>query len=386
MKTIFFRTSRILLALGIGSLLFIVLSYAGAKSKGPLDDMAILLNKNVARIEKNIVDTRQSRSASLQWFDKYRMNKEKLNKSDLILLGAYDDHTVESYESIISLEDAMKTKLPMISLYTAWGSKRTEVFPTLRAQAISDLGSIPVITWEPWIDDFDPQMFQVPSDAATKNVGGLKAIAEGKFDAYIDKWATDAKVYSNPFFLRFGHEMNDPYRYPWGPQNNKPAEYIAAWKHVRERFHKIGAENAIWVWSPHPAYSYNEFYPGDEYVDWIGTTTINYGTIAPWSQWWSFDDVFGKFYNDVSSHKKPIILTEFGSLAVGGDRAQWFKSAFDAMPTKYPAVKGVIFFHVSNDNTTTYKSLDWSFINDEKVVSTLKQSVTWLEKNKGVGE
>jgi beta-mannanase len=258
------------------------------------------------------------------------------------------------------------------------------VFPTLRAQAISDLGSIPVITWEPWIDDFDPQLFSVTGDAASRNMGGLKAIADGKFDAYIDKWAADAKTYSNPFFLRFGHEMNDPYRYPWGPQNNKPQDYIAAWQHVRDRFHKLHAENAIWVWSPHPAYSYNEFYPGDDYVDWIGTTTINYGTVAPWSQWWSFDDIFGKFYNDISSHKKPIVLTEFGSLSVGGDRALWFKSAFDMMPTKYPDVKGVIFFHVSNDNTTTYKSLDWSFINDQAVISTLKQSIDVAEKKYGM--
>jgi hypothetical protein len=94
MKTLFLRTSRIILALGIGSLLFILLSYAGSKSKGPLDEMALLVNKNVARIEKNIVDTRQSRSASLQWFDKYRMNKHKLNNTDFLLLGAYDDHTV----------------------------------------------------------------------------------------------------------------------------------------------------------------------------------------------------------------------------------------------------------------------------------------------------
>jgi len=355
LKTIFVRTSRIVIALGLGSLLFILLSYAGSKSKGPLDEMAVLLNKNVARFEKNIVETRQSRSASLQWLEKYRQIKGKLNNGDVFLLGAYDDHTVESYESIIALEDSINTKLPLISLYTAWGSKKNEVFPTLRAQAIADLGSIPVITWEPWIDDFDPQLFSVPADPATRNMYGMRGIAEGRYDAYIDKWAADAKSFSAPFFLRFGHEMNDPYRYPWGPQNNSPQDFIAAWKHVRDRFQRAGANNAIWVWSPHPAYSYNEYYPGDDNVDWIGTTTINYGAVATWSQWWTFDDIFGKFYADIATHKKPIILTEFGSLAVGGDRAQWFKSALDAMPVKYPLVRSAIFFHVSNDATTTYK-------------------------------
>jgi hypothetical protein len=299
----------------------------------------------------------------------------------MTFLGAYDDNTAESYESIISLEEAMNTQLPIVSLYTAWGSKKNQVFPVLRAQAIYDLGSVPMITWEPWLDDFDPQLFDVQTDALNKNKNGLKAIKEGKFDAYIDKWAADAKEFAAPFFLRFGHEMNDPYRYPWGPQNNKPEDFIAAWKHIRDRFHKMGTENAIWVWSPHPAYSYKEFYPGAEAVDWIGATTINYGTVAAWSQWWSFDDIFGKFYADVSLYKKPMMLTEFGSLAVGGDRAEWFKSAFESLRVKYPAVKGLIFFHVANDQTTTYKSLDWSFVNDEKVVSAVRLCINGPEKH-----
>jgi hypothetical protein len=375
MKTILIRTLRMVIAVGLGTSLFILLSYAGGKSKGPLDDMDVLLNKNLASFEKKIVDTRESRSASLQWFDKYRNNKAILNKPDMTFLGAYDDNTAESYESIISLEEALNTQLPVVSLYTAWGSKKNQVFPVLRAQAIYDLGSVPMITWEPWLDDFDPQFFDVSADAVNKNKNGLKAIKEGKFDAYIDKWAADAKEFGAPFFLRFGHEMNDPYRYPWGPQNNKPEDFIAAWKHIRERFHKMGAENAIWLWSPHPAYSYKEFYPGAETVDWIGATTINYGTVAAWSQWWSFDDIFGKFYADVSLYKKPMMLTEFGSLAVGGDRAEWFKAAFESLRVKYPAVKGLIFFHVANDQTTTYKSLDWSFVNDEKVVTAVRHCI-----------
>jgi hypothetical protein len=383
MKTFLIRTSRIIISIGLGASLFILLSYAGGKSKGPLDDMALLVNKNLASFEKNIVDTRTSRSASLHWFNNYRNNRMMLNKPDALLIGAFDDHTEESYESIITLENAINTQLPVISLYTAWGSKRNEVFPVLRAQAIYDLGSVPLITWEPWLDDFDPQLYAVKADDVNKNKNGLKAIADGKFDAYIDKWAKDAKNFSTPFFLRFGHEMNDPYRYPWGPQNNKPEDYIAAWKHVRDRFHKVGADNAIWIWSPHPAYSYKEYYPGSENVDWIGTTAINYGTVATWSAWWSFDETFGKFYGDVAPYKKPIMITEFGSLAVGGDRANWFKEAFQSMGAKYPAVKSVIFFHVANDVTTTYKSLDWSFINDEKVITTVKNSVDSIAKHYG---
>src|SRR5688572_31009302 len=129
MKTILIRTTRIIIALVLGSSLFILLSYAGGKSKGPLDDMAILLNKNLASLEKQMVDTRDSRSASLEWFNKYRNNKAMLLKPEIVLLGAYDDNTAESYESVIALEEAIHTHLPVMSVYCAWGSKRNHVFP-----------------------------------------------------------------------------------------------------------------------------------------------------------------------------------------------------------------------------------------------------------------
>jgi beta-mannanase len=171
--------------------------------------------------------------------------------------------------------------------------------------------------------------------------------------------------------------MNDPYRYPWGPQNNKPEDFIAAWQHVVKRFRQQGANNVLWCWSPHPAYHpYAAFYPGHEYVDWIGITTLNYGTVASWSQWWSFDDIFGKCYNELSLYEKPLMLTEFGSLGIGGSKAQWFQQALDALHNKYPKVKSVVFFHNANDNTTTYKSIDWSFIYEKEVRDSIIQGLS----------
>jgi beta-mannanase len=375
MKTILFRFTLVIGVIALGCCIFVLLAYAGNKSKGPLDDLFTTVNSNVASMEKKMISGRENRSNALQWFNHYRNNTVMMNAPDTFFWGAYDDNTAESFESLVSLEDSLHAKLPIISLYTAWGSKKNEVFPLLKAQAIYDLGSIPLITWEPWLDDFDAAQYPLNTTAGNKNKDGMQAIADGKFDAYIDKWAQDAKKFGAPFFLRFAHEMNDPYRYPWGPQNNKPEIFIAAWRHVVDRFKKTGAKNVIWVWSPHPAYSYAEFYPGHDYVNWIGTTAINYGTVATWSQWWSFDDIFGKFYSDVSLYKKPLIITEFGCLAVGGDRPTWFRQAFNSLQQKYPAVKALVFFHVASDNTTTYKSLDWSFRNDAKVTAAIRQVI-----------
>lgn len=378
LKTALKRTSVVLVVFIIGILLSGILLSAGEKSQGPLQDLFRSIDSGISRLEKKIAGgkIRKERSASLQWFDKYRRSMSLLKSPDTLLMGAYDNNTKLSFEKIVELEDTLRIKLPVIQFYTAWGSKSDQVFPLLRSQAIIDLGSIPMITWEPWLDDFDTKLFPRTDKVDKINRNGMKAVANGVYDVYIDKWAREAKNFQAPFFLRLGHEMNDPYRYPWGPQNNKPEDFIAAWRHVVERFRIAGATNALWIWSPHPAYAgYEQFYPGHDVVDWIGIGTLNYGTVAPWSQWWSFDDIFGKCYANLSLYNKPMMITEFGSLEVGGNRAKWFAQALDSLPARYPAVKSVVFFNNSNDNTTTYKELDWYITYDKSSTAAVRQAL-----------
>ena len=167
--------------------------------------------------------------------------------------------------------------------------------------------------------------------------------------------------------------MNDPYRYSWGPQNNSAEDFILAWRHVVDYFKNAGANNVIWIWSPHPAYGYyTEYYPGDDYVDWVGVGTLNYGEAAIWSKWWNFDEIYGNFYKELAAFNKPIMLTEFGSLEVGGDRAKWYVDALCNLKDNYPATKSVVFFHFNNDITLTNKSLNWYFIDDSLTVESIR--------------
>ncbi len=178
--------------------------------------------------------------------------------------------------------------------------------------------------------------------------------------------------------------MNDPYRYPWGPHHNDPADFVAAWRHVVKRFRAAGAANVVWVWSPHLAYDYAAHYPGNDVVDWVGTGVLNYGTVAYWSQWWSFEEIFGQKYDTFAAYGKPIMIAELGSLAVGGDRATWFREALTDLPRRYPAVKAALFFHVNKDATVTYQALDWSFIHDEALTQTISESLaTWSSAQDG---
>ena len=377
MKRVSFRILTTLLAIGIASLIIYALSHAGKSSKGPIENAMTYTGEVVKDIEqKLIVEQRgEKREDKLKWLNEYAASKKLLIHPTKMLFGAFDNNTKDGFESIVSLEDSLQTTFPLISIYTAWGEKPEERFPTEKVKNILTLGSLPVITWEPWLSDFQEEDYPVQREGDERNRNGMKDVAAGVYDAYVNKWAINARKIEKPIFLRFGHEMNDGYRYPWGPHNNTPDEFIAAWKHVHDIFVKQGAKNVIWMWSPHPAYEFKEFYPGDNYVDYIGVGVLNYGNIAAWSKWWSFREIFGKYYRKATAYNKPIMITEFGSLAVGGSRAKWYTDALDSLPMKYPLVKSVLFFHFSEDNTTTQQTLNWYIKSDKPVTNAIIKTV-----------
>lgn len=383
MKKTAYRVSFFLTAVLFGIVIILLFTFIGKKSSGPLDDLFTTMGSAVTDIENNILLSNREpvRAKALKWFDKGRKNKKLIINPDTIFLGIYDNHYKNSFDNILSLEDSLQINMPFIQLYVAWGDKPEEHFPIKYVKAIYNLGSTPFITWEPWLNDFDREEHGLPFKK-DPNKNGLKDIVNGDYDYYIDKWAADLKDFGEIVFIRLGHEMNDPYRYPWGPQNNKPEDFITAWRYVVNRFRAQKVDNAVWVWSPHPAYLlYNEYYPGNDYVDWVGVGALNYGTVALWSKWWSFDEIFGDYYDRLAAFGKPIVITEFGSLAVGGQRSQWYEQAFTNLPEKYPQLKAILFYNNNNDNTTLNKSLDWSLNEDTLSLKAIKRAIkTWHKK------
>ena len=348
-------------------------------SEGPLATTLEWLGTAVGSIEHGVRQRLAGglgRSGELAWFRPYQTNADRLRNPDVVLLGAYDSGLPETLDGVAELERTIGTTLPLVQIYTAWGDKPEQQFPLRMATAISDMGSVPVITWEPWLTDFENNRHPFLPLRDARDRHGLLAVARGDYDFYIDEWAADVVKFGKPLFLRFAHEMNDPYRYPWGPQNNTKEEYIYAWQHVWQRFEKAGARNVIWTWSPHVSYLYWEtYYPGSPYVDWVATGVLNFGSIGQWSQWWSFQEIFGSKYPLLASFGKPLMVAEFGSLAVGGNRTAWYQAALTDLPEKYPAVKALLFFNAKSDQTVTYQKLNWSITDDAALARTITAAI-----------
>jgi hypothetical protein len=295
-----------------------------------------------------------------------------------VLLGAYDGGEPATLEGIDRLEQRIGVTLPLIQLYTAWGDTPDEQFPGRVAAAIRDFGSVPLISWEPWLTDFESALHPNIALRDVRENHGMAAVARGEYDFYIDAWAVDAARFGHPIFVRLGHEMNDPYRYPWGPQNgNRPDDFIAAWRHVHLIFQKMNATNVLWVWSPHISMPWFEYYyPGADLVDWIGIGGLNYGTVASWSRWWSFHQILEKAYPALLKLDKPIMVCEFGTLAAGGNEYEWYRQAFYHIDHTYArGIKAVIFFNQENDITMSTNPLNWSLLPDDRAATLVSQSL-----------
>lgn len=375
------RGRRVFVAgIALASAFFVVslLTALSSATEGPLTATLDRVAVAVTSLEHDVRErlSGPGRRRELDWFDEDRGDPARLRHPATILVGAYDSGLPRSLEGVRDLEKALDTAFPLIQFYTAWGDGAEHRFPLRLATSIWNIGSVPVITWEPWLSAFESAQHPHLALPNVRDRQGLDAVARGNYDFYIDEWATDAARFAHPIYLRFAHEMNDPYRYPWGPQNNTKEEFIAAWRHVVERFRRAGAGNVIWVWSPHVAHKYWDLYfPGTEFVDWIATGALNFGPVAQWSEWWSFQDIFGTKYNRMEEFGKPIMIAEFGSLRVGGDRQTWYQAALESLPGKHRAVKALLFFNAAADQTVTYQKVDWSFVDDPVLTRTIAQAI-----------
>lgn len=191
----------------------------------------------------------------------------------------------------------------------------------------------------------------------------LSKIISGTHDAYIQQWATAAKNWGHPFFLRFNYEMNGDW-FPWSEvtNGNRPGQYVQAWRHVHDIFTQVGANNVTWVWCPNidliDSIPLEGLYPGDAYVDWTCIDGYNWGPEPNHGgRWWSFYDIFKPTYDHILAiaPNKPLMIGETASTELNGSKAAWITDALTVqLPQNFPKVKALLWFNIAADNMDWY--------------------------------
>jgi endoglucanase len=219
-----------------------------------------------------------------------------------------------SESDVATLERTLRRKLAIRATFVSW----EEQWPDVRVVADHRAGRLSLVTW------------------AGPDLG---SIASSRYDQLIRGRAEAIRELGFPIFVRPMHEMNGT----WFPWCCDPDLYRAAWRRIHDIFSDEGATNVAWVWSPTASVGgWDRYYPGDDYVDWIGASVYNWGNTAAPRKWRSLSEILGPFYADLADRGKPIMLAEVGSAEQGGDKAAWVLDGATALEQSFPSVKAWI--------------------------------------------
>ncbi len=291
-------------------------------------------------------------------------------RQPMFLSGIYSpdgSNGLTSLKQVNLHQSTLKTHFDIVSFYVAWGDRPECKLPMAKIDSVFKNNSIPMITWEPWQSLF--QELPVTRNAHDEKKIFLR-ITQGKYDAYIIQFAQQIKSLKHPVFLRFAHETDNP-AYPWSAAgNNTPEEFKAAWVHIHNIFTRSKANNVIWVWNPWRASAFKKYWPGTDYVDWLGVTVLNYGEKTN-SGNKSFKELYTPFHNIFKNYDIPVMVAEMGSLKSSGQQDEWLTNSFKAIKNQYDEIKGFVLFNSSTDKNLPDGSmglLDWTITSNSSAL------------------
>jgi len=294
----------------------------------------------------------------------------------MMRLGLYLFDLPSGSGSVGLWEKQIEHPVQLLSIYQAWGSKYRN-FYARELREIHKAGRTALITWEPWEL---PLPGKPPQD---QPLFSLRSILAGAYDDYISNWARASRALEVPYLLRPMHEMNGNW-YPWcGTVNqNKPEEYVEAWRYLHRIFREGGATQVVWVWCPYassypdsPKNAISFYYPGDAYVDWVALDGYNWGTSQTWSRWQNFSEIFASGYNIVTRlTDKPVLIAETASTEIGGSKPEWIRSALETLTVSFPRIEGVVWFNVQ-------KECDWRIDSSQEALHAFRETARNWSRN-----
>lgn len=299
-----------------------------------------------------------------RWENVQASNFEKVSGNYLGIFQPGGENALPDLQEINLVESRNNINFNIISFYLAWNRQSIDSFPYDLLEATYEKNAYPMITWEPWASEL-PVSDTIQELKENRKV--FKYIAEGHFDDYIIEFVQILNSYNQPLFLRFGHEFDNP-QYPWSPAgNNTPEEFKAAWKHLHQLIKSQDAHEVILVWNPWKPEAIKDYYPGDEFVDWIGITLLNYELLNTEGETIPFNDLYKPFRDEIYHiTRKPVMLAEFGSLDLAGDQDEWTRDAINTIESQYKEISSIVLFNSKYDKNIpendwyTEKNIDWT--------------------------
>jgi mannan endo-1,4-beta-mannosidase len=213
---------------------------------------------------------------------------------------------------------AVGAKPTMAMEFEAFSRRRTidTHFAEARRQGLHSF----MVTWEPWVS-VSAALGKAAQHKEQPEYSNA-AVAAGGWDEYLRGFARSVAAAGLIVYIRYAHEMNGDW-YPW---SRDPKDYVAAWQRLVNVFREEGASNAKFVYSMNPSVwvppaefeqPVRDYWPGDQYVDFLGSTVINFGG----KKSYAVSEFATRLELMRSYFSKDMIITELNTAADG--RVKW---------------------------------------------------------------
>jgi len=212
-----------------------------------------------------------------------------------LLLGVYEPDDPGSYGQVVGFARATGVWPDIVSYYSKWGTPFNESF----ALQVYRHGGTTLVQLQP-------------------KYMSLHAIVDGQQDSYLGVYAKEVANFGHRVILSVGQEMNGPW-YSWGQGHVPPAEFIAAWRHIVDIFHRVTSANVTWLWDVNcnltGHFPIEPWWPGSNYVNWVG---LDCYYVYPSD---TFVSIFRSTIEEIRSlTSKPIFIAETAVGRAAGPR------------------------------------------------------------------
>lgn len=211
-----------------------------------------------------------------------------------------------------------------------------------------------------------------------------KQIARGKYDHLLKDLAKWIKALGErPVFLRLGYEFDG---WEWNDYQRK--HYLNVWKRIHSLFEEMEVNNVAFVWQSKGVGSdqkvLEEWYPGDELVDWCG-----------YSYFGNPDEEMIAF---ARRHHKPVFIAEATPVAEKNGKfynsrlpypkvaeelwQNWFEPFFETVHSNADVVKAISYINIDWYsqpmwmNNPLFKKVDSRLQVNEKIAEKWKTEIS----------
>ena len=246
---------------------------------------------------------------------------------------------------------ATQKDIAIISLEVPWGKSEKNSLDTAYINQIYNLQALPLLTWSLWQND--------SVNHVAKDPDVMNRIITGKYDDQLRSFAAQVARLNKPVYISCNTSVSKN-KYPlFAAASYKPESYIAAWKYVHDLFDEEGADKVIWIWTPWDSFMGSQYFPGNDYVDWLGLDITKLNNDKSSVKANSFDSLYRPFHRlALFKSGLPVIITANADFA--GDKGAWWNNAWKNIDTVFTEIKSVIVYGENdtlNKNAVTGKGL-----------------------------